>query len=114
MAPSFHSSHEPDPHTKAYRMHATTTTIAPATTMKTPDFRAVLNRSPMLAAAIMAVLFSLVLFALLYGAIHAGKFVAEEREALQTIDFVRLKRDSEVETLSRRKPPPLGLLRCER
>jgi protein TonB len=87
-------------------MHATTTTIAPATTMKTPDFRAVLNRSPMLAAAIMAVLFSLVLFALLYGAIHAGKFVAEEREALQTIDFVRLKRDSEVETLSRRKPPP--------
>ncbi|MFL6548663.1 MAG: energy transducer TonB [Povalibacter sp.] len=87
-------------------MHATTTTMAPAATMKTPDVRALLNRSPMLMAAMMSVLLSLVIFALLYGAIHAGKFVAEEREVLQTIDFVRLKRDSEVETLSRRKPPP--------
>lgn len=87
-------------------MHATTTTMTPASTVKAPDIRGLLNRSPMLLAAVMAILFSLVLFALLYGAIHAGKFVAEEREALQTIDFVRLKRDSEVETLSRRKPPP--------
>jgi protein TonB len=87
-------------------MHATTTTIVPTAAMKTPDVRGWLSRSPMLAATGMSILFSLVLFALLYGAIHAGKFVAEEREQLQTIDFVRLKRDSEVETLSRRKPPP--------
>ncbi len=87
-------------------MHATTTTMLPTTASKTLDIKGLLGRSPMLAAAGMAILFSLVLFALLYGAIHAGKFVAEEREHLQTIDFVRLKRDSEVETLSRRKPPP--------
>jgi protein TonB len=67
---------------------------------------AALNKSPMLAATGLSVLFSLVLFALLYSAIHAGKFVADKSEVLQTIDFVRLRRDSETETLSRRKPPP--------
>jgi periplasmic protein TonB len=62
--------------------------------------------NPMLPAVGASVLFSLVLFALLYGAIRVGHFGAEKTETLQTIDFVRLKRDSEVETLSRRKPPP--------
>lgn len=60
----------------------------------------------MVAALGSALLFSLALFALLYSAIHAGSFSTEKSEVLQTIDFVRLKRDSEVETLSRRKPPP--------
>jgi protein TonB len=62
--------------------------------------------SPMLPALGASVLFSLVLFALLYGAIRVGHFATEKTETLQAIDFVRLKRDSEVETLSRRKPPP--------
>ena len=63
-------------------------------------------KNPMIPALGIAVMFSLVLFMLLYSAIHVGKFVHDKSEALQTIDFVRLKRDSEVETLSRRKPPP--------
>lgn len=65
-----------------------------------------LSKSPVLIAGVLGTLFSVVLFALLYTAIHATHFSAEKREALQTIDFVRLKRDSDVETLSRRKPPP--------
>jgi len=60
----------------------------------------------MLPALGAAICFSLVLFGLLYSAIHVGKFVADKSEALQTIDFVRLRRDSETETLQRRKPPP--------
>ena len=60
----------------------------------------------MLLAAAFGTAFSVLLFALLYTAIHTTHFAADKREALQTIDFVRLKRDSEVETLSRRKPPP--------
>lgn len=88
-------------------MHATTASLAePATAMHAPNIKGWVGKSPMLLAAVAAVMFSLVLFALLYAAIHAGEFVADKREALQTIDFVRLKRDSETETLSRRKPPP--------
>jgi protein TonB len=60
----------------------------------------------MVGALGVAICFSLVLFSLLYSAIHVGKFVADKSEALQTIDFVRLRRDSETETLQRRKPPP--------
>src|SRR5688500_5402860 len=91
-------------------MHATTMSDpALAATLKAPasaKLNALFRKRPMLVAAGMAMLFSLVLFALLYSAIHAGKFVADQSQVLQTIDFVRLKRDSEVETLSRRKPPP--------
>jgi protein TonB len=91
-------------------MHATTLSdTSMAATLKAPasaKLNALFRKSPMLVAAGMAMLFSLVLFALLYSAIHAGKFVADQSQVLQTIDFVRLKRDSEVETLSRRKPPP--------
>lgn len=91
-------------------MHATTMSdTAMASRIKTSaggKLTAVFRKSPMLFAAATSVLFSLVLFALLYSAIHAGKFVADQTQVLQTIDFVRLKRDSEVETLSRRKPPP--------
>lgn len=77
--------------------------VAPPKGMKLPKWA---TKSPMVFALMLAVLFSLVLFALLYSAIHAGEFVAQQSETLQTIDFVRLKRDTEVETLSRRKPPP--------
>jgi protein TonB len=62
--------------------------------------------SRMLPAVGLSVAFSLGLFALLYSAIHVGKFVADKNQVLQTIDFVRLRRDSETETMTRRKPPP--------
>jgi protein TonB len=53
-----------------------------------------------------ALLFSLMLFGLMYSVIKVGQHKIAKAEALQTIDFVRLKRDSDLETLSRRKPPP--------
>jgi protein TonB len=71
--------------------------------MKIP---AIAFKSPLIPALGLSLLFSLLLFMLMYSAIHVGKFVHEKSATLQTIDFVRLKRDSEVETLSRRKPPP--------
>jgi protein TonB len=77
--------------------------IAPPSTMKLPR---VAFQNAFIPALLLSVLFSLALFALMYSAIRVGKFVAEESQTLQTIDFVRLKRDSEVETLQRRKPPP--------
>jgi protein TonB len=57
-------------------------------------------------AAGLALMLSLVLFGLMYSVIKTGHSGLSKKEALPTIDFVRLKRDSEVETLSRRKPPP--------
>jgi protein TonB len=67
---------------------------------------ATINSRSMLPAAGAAMLMSLALFGLLYSVIRAGHAHLAKREALPTIDFVRLKRDSEVETVSRRKPPP--------
>jgi protein TonB len=66
----------------------------------------IMGKGTVLLAGVAGFAFSVLLFGLLYSAIHASHFVADKAEALQTIDFVRLKRDSEVETLSRRKPPP--------
>ena len=54
----------------------------------------------------LSVLTSLAMFWLLFGLIRAGEHAAADAQTLVTIDFVRLKRDSEVETLQRRKPPP--------
>ena len=59
-----------------------------------------------LPAAGAALAFSLVLFGLMYTVIKGTGTALEKKDALPTIDFVRLKRDSEVESLSRRKPPP--------
>jgi protein TonB len=50
--------------------------------------------------------FTIALFWLLYAVIHATGHGTKQAELLPTIDFVRLKRDSEIETLQRRKPPP--------
>src|SRR5438552_1494971 len=63
-------------------------------------------KSPMLAATAMSLTFSLLLFGLLYSVIRVGHHVLEKTDALPTIDFVRLRRDSEVESMSRHKPPP--------
>lgn len=54
----------------------------------------------------LSMLASLAMFWLMYSVIRAGGHAAAEAAELVTIDFVRLKRDTEVETLQRRKPPP--------
>jgi periplasmic protein TonB len=64
------------------------------------------GRSAVVPATGAAVLFSLLLFGLMYSVIRVGGQKLDKPQALQTIDFVRLKRDSDLETLSRRKPPP--------
>jgi periplasmic protein TonB len=61
---------------------------------------------PMLPASGAALLLSIVLFGLMYSVIKAGHGSFAKREILPTIDFVRLKRDSDLETLTRSKPPP--------
>jgi periplasmic protein TonB len=83
---------------------ASTDTLAGASmAMKFP---ALAFKSPLIPALGLAILVSLLFFMLMYSAIHAGEFIHDKSQTLQTIDFVRLKRDTEVETLSRRKPPP--------
>ena len=68
--------------------------------------KAILLNRPMLPAAGIALMFSLALFGLLYSLIRVGHRALEKQEPLQTIDFVRLKHDTDVETTQRRKPPP--------
>jgi len=63
-------------------------------------------KSPMLTAAALSLVFSLLLFGLMYSVIRVGHHALEKTDALPTIDFVRLRRDSDVETMARRKPPP--------
>jgi protein TonB len=63
-------------------------------------------QSRILPAAGLALLFSLLVFGLMHSVITRTRSAMEKRMQLQTIDFVRLRRDSEVETLSRHKPPP--------
>lgn len=65
-----------------------------------------MSRTAIVPAAGGALVVSLVMFGFMYSVIKASHQALEKKEALPTIDFVRLKRDSEVETLSRRKPPP--------
>ena len=60
----------------------------------------------MLAPPALAFALSLGFFWLMYGVTHIAGHLANKGEVLPTIDFVRLKRDTEIETLERRKPPP--------
>jgi periplasmic protein TonB len=46
------------------------------------------------------------LFSLMYAVVHVTGHGAQKTEVLQAVDFVRLRRDSQVESLERRKPPP--------
>jgi protein TonB len=55
---------------------------------------------------LLALACALGLFSLMYTIIHVGGHGLEKSETLQTIDFVRLRRDSQVESMERRKPPP--------
>jgi protein TonB len=72
--------------------------------MMTMIQRNLLGRSiPILA---MALGVAIGLFALMHSVITATGHGAEKMESLPTIDFVRLRRDSQVEAMQRRKPPP--------
>lgn len=66
----------------------------------------VLAESAVIPAAAAALVLSLLMFGFMYKVIEGGHAALEAKETLPTIDFVRLKRDSEIETLSRKKPPP--------
>jgi periplasmic protein TonB len=63
-------------------------------------------RSPALPALGLAVLVSLGLFWLMYEFMGNDGHSADSIEAMPSIDFVRLRRDTQIETLERRKPPP--------
>ena len=49
--------------------------------------------------------FAFGLFLAMQGLIAGGRYMAEQGEKLQTVDFVRLKKESDLETRERRKPP---------
>ncbi len=49
--------------------------------------------------------FSFGLFLAMQALIATGRYMAEKGDKLQTIDFVRLKKESDLETRERRKPP---------
>lgn len=68
-------------------------------TQRLPDVR-------FLQALVLAFLASTAFFTLLYSVIHRTGHGVEKAELLQTIDFVRLKRDTETESRERRKPEP--------
>lgn len=55
---------------------------------------------------LLALACALGLFSLMYTVIHVGGHGVQKSETLQAVDFVRLRRDSQVESLERRKPPP--------
>lgn len=59
-----------------------------------------------IAAGVLGLAGSLAMFALMHSLIEGEGGGVAKTENLQTIDFVRLKRDSQTETLERRKPPP--------
>ena len=46
------------------------------------------------------------LFSLMYAVVHVSGHGAKKAEMLQAVDFVRLRRDTQVESMERRKPPP--------
>jgi len=52
-----------------------------------------------------AVLFTFAMFWTMHLLIVGGKYLADQGESLATVDFVRLKKESELETRERKKPP---------
>lgn len=65
-----------------------------------------ISRAPLLPSMALSTVLALVLFWLMYTVISVTGHGVAKTDTLQTIDFVRLKRDTQIETLSRRKPPP--------
>lgn len=58
------------------------------------------------AAFVVGGLITLVLFTIMYLMIAAGGHAVDKTKSLQAVDFIRLKKDSDLETRERRKPPP--------
>ena len=52
-----------------------------------------------------AALFTFSMFWTMHLLIEGGKYLADQGESLATVDFVRLKKESELETRERKKPP---------
>jgi protein TonB len=65
---------------------------------------AVLNQ-PFVKPTLYAVGFTFALFWTMHLLIAGGRFLADQGESLATVDFVRLKKESELETRERKKPP---------
>lgn len=63
-------------------------------------------RSPFPPAFILAVIVSMGLFWLMHSFIGGDSHGVDSIEAMPSIDFVRLRRDTDVEPLQRRQPPP--------
>lgn len=55
--------------------------------------------------ALYSALITFTMFLALHLLIAGGRYLAEQGESLATVDFVRLKKDSELETRERKKPP---------
>jgi protein TonB len=64
------------------------------------------SRTRLPLAALAGLLFSAIMFLGLFGLINRHGGGMDKADTLPTIDFVRLKRDTELQTLERRKPPP--------
>lgn len=77
----------------------------PVKTVRTPPL-ATAPQGRLLISTLLALLFALLLFGTMHSVIKRNHGALEKKMNLQTIDFVRLRRDTEVEALSRSKPPP--------
>lgn len=60
----------------------------------------------LLASTGMALVLALLLFGSMHSIIQRKRIDLEKKMNIQAIDFVRLRRDTEVESMSRSKPPP--------
>lgn len=60
----------------------------------------------MLPAMALSLIVSALMFWVMYLLIQGHRATMEKADTLPTIDFVRLKRETELQTLERRKPPP--------
>ncbi len=67
---------------------------------------AALNQYRMLPSLLGGLVVAFLMFWMLFGLINRHGGAIERSDGLQTIDFVRLKRESDLQTIERRKPPP--------
>jgi periplasmic protein TonB len=63
-------------------------------------------RSPFVPSFVLALMVSMGMFWLMHSFIVGDSHSVASIDVMQSIDFVRLKRDTQVEPLERRKPPP--------
>jgi periplasmic protein TonB len=65
----------------------------------------ILNQSRFARPVLYAAAFTFSMFWTMHLLIAGGKYIAQQGESLSTVDFVRLKKESELETRERKKPP---------